>query len=663
MRQAALDERLLGQVFSTASDRRRAAFVESIQGNLAAFLSLVWRDGGRSPGAVDAAFDLVLRRKGIQAEALAAQRDAVLGGKYPLLRPRLQELADVRMRIAKKTLAGHGPEGAQSHQQVLAQWAAQRERLQAELARQIPEMNVERQLGSIDRQAVARALPDGSALVEFVRFRAFDFEAAARGKQLWQPSRYLAFVLPAGAPERAAMVDLGEAEPIDRLIGNFRDEVTGKAGPGGGAFAGERLRAAVFDPLSEALGDCRRLFLAPDGDLCLLPFGALPQTDGRRLLDRYRLGYLSAGRDVLRFSSRSGRRPAEPAVFADPDFDLGPPAEAASPCEGAARRVSRDLDRGRRFGRLAGARVEGERVAARLGVQPFHGGRSQRRGRGRLRASGIEEVQITLFGTAAEQELYNRNSAEEYERIMANVRSCVEHGLRVQVNNVLSRETMDSMELLADECVRLGVHRLRFIRLQPIGDAVRAFAPDVYLHQTDLEEVIIPTVERLKGKYGARLYLCFAVNFGPNFHGKTLEEAREKIRRRSPQSPPSDTFCPAIDGQYWNVSTQSGHVHWCFHNIGEAATRIGKVDWGTGRVTIDRPVDLSRETLRRKLRGICAAEACPYQEVCLGGCRSAAISFAGDDDPEERLYARQSSPGAGVGRPTALEESATHGTA
>jgi radical SAM protein with 4Fe4S-binding SPASM domain len=257
----------------------------------------------------------------------------------------------------------------------------------------------------------------------------------------------------------------------------------------------------------------------------------------------------------------------------------------------------------------------------------------------RLRASGLKDIQITLFGTAAEQQLYNLNSPEEYERIKANIASCVERGLRVQVNNVLSRETMGSMELLGDECVRLGVHRLRFIRLQPIGDAIKAFAPDVYLTQPDLEEVIIPTFERLKRKFGRQLYLCFAVNLGPNFHGKTLEESREKIRRRSPQSPPSDSFCPAIDGQYWNVSTQSGNVHWCFHNIAEAGTRIGKVDWETGRVTIDQPVDLSRETLRRKLRGICAAEACPYQEVCLGGCRSAAISFAADDAPEERFYA------------------------
>jgi radical SAM protein with 4Fe4S-binding SPASM domain len=257
----------------------------------------------------------------------------------------------------------------------------------------------------------------------------------------------------------------------------------------------------------------------------------------------------------------------------------------------------------------------------------------------RMLESGLKEVQITLFETAAEQELYNRNAAEEYERIKANIRLCVARGLRVQVNNVLSRETLGSMELLGDECLRLGVTRVRFIRLQPIGDALKGFPPEAYLTQADLEGVIILTIERLKQKYGRRLYLCFAANFGPNFYGKTLEEAREKLRRRSPMSPSSNTFCPAIDGQYWTVSTQSGNVHWCFHNIAYPDERIGAVDWGTGKVTIDRPVDLSRETLRKRLRGICAAESCKYQEVCLGGCRSAAISFTPDGDPQDRLYA------------------------
>ena len=127
--------------------------------------------------------ELVLRRKAIAAEAMGTQRDAVLGGKYPALEPKLRELAALRMQIARKTLAGPGPERLESHVQRLAEWNAQKEGLELELARQIPEMNLEQKLRSADRRAVALNLTDGVALVEFVRFPVFDFQAvpARRG--------------------------------------------------------------------------------------------------------------------------------------------------------------------------------------------------------------------------------------------------------------------------------------------------------------------------------------------------------------------------------------------------------------------------------------------------------------------------------------------------
>ena len=103
------------------------------------------------------------------------------------------------------------------------QYRDTRAALEAELARQIPEMNLERRLHAADRRAVALGLPEGVALVEFVRFDVFDFHAVpARGERRWNPARYLAFVLPAGEPDDVRMIDLGEAGPIDRMIADFR---------------------------------------------------------------------------------------------------------------------------------------------------------------------------------------------------------------------------------------------------------------------------------------------------------------------------------------------------------------------------------------------------------------------------------------------------------
>jgi CHAT domain-containing protein/tetratricopeptide (TPR) repeat protein len=418
LRILAIDERIGGQVFTIGSDSQRLAYLRKVQNNLEAFLSLVSGHLAASRPAVRAALDALLRRKALGAEVLLAQRDAILGGRYPKLREPLQQLTLLRRQIAQKTLAGPAGEHPAEHQRQLAGWHAERERLEQELARQVPEMNLEQKLRAADRRAVALALPADVALVEFVRFDVYNFQALpARGEKHWQPARYLAFVLPAGEPDNVQMLDLGEAGPIDQMTADFRAAITRDPGerrrdqvphtdeqpevPGGpvptapAPAQGEALRQAVFDPLLPHLGGRTRLLLCPDGDLTRLPFEVLPDAAGGRLIDGYRISYLSSGRDVLRFGTGATGRPRLPLVAADPDFDLtrqpaapppvpAPPAAAApTPQKGGllswlpswlSGRHSRELERAAGACRLPGTRAEGERIAALLGVQAWLAG-------------------------------------------------------------------------------------------------------------------------------------------------------------------------------------------------------------------------------------------------------------------------------------------------
>jgi len=197
---ATIRDSIIGQVFTIGSESQRAAFLQHLRAEYDGFLSVVAKHLKTSLPARLAAIDFVFRRKAIESEAQATQRDAVLGGKYPNLVPQLREWTALRRQIVQKTLAGPGPEGLPAHWQLLAQWDQQKERLEAELARSIPEMNLEQRLRAADRRAVALALPAGMALVEFVRFDVFDFQAVpARGESRWSPARYLAFVLPPGS--------------------------------------------------------------------------------------------------------------------------------------------------------------------------------------------------------------------------------------------------------------------------------------------------------------------------------------------------------------------------------------------------------------------------------------------------------------------------------
>lgn len=364
-----IHDRLIGQIFAMSSEEQRMIYLSRVQADLNVFLSLVLRLIEGDPAVARAGMDLVLRRKGIGAEALAMQRDAVLGGRYPHLRPQLDNLIALRRQISQKMLAGPEEETQVAYSANLAWLEARFDRLEAELVRQIPEIRLEQQLITVTRQRIADALPEGSALIELVRFDPFDFHALRRRPdQTWLTARYLALVLLASEPDNVQIIDLGDAGSIELLIPRFQATITASvrqvklrqdtSRKRSSTHTGTALRLAIFEPLVPALGGRKRLFLASDGDLSHIPFEVLPAGDGRYLIDDYQISYLSAGRDVLRFAIASALPSTPPLIVADPDFDLGVPPSSIG------EKV---------FKPLSGTRLEGEQIAALLSVKPLLG--------------------------------------------------------------------------------------------------------------------------------------------------------------------------------------------------------------------------------------------------------------------------------------------------
>ncbi|MFT3775669.1 MAG: CHAT domain-containing protein [Minicystis sp.] len=373
-----LEDRLIERVFAVGSEQRRGAYLATIGDTLHVLLTLVRRTIASSPEAARTALDYVLRRKAIETDALSVQRDLVLGGRYPALAAELAEIAALRAQIARKALDGPGPEGLEAQRKTIGEWRERAQRLEVDLARQIPEMSLDATLRGATRAAVAAALPAGSVLIEIVRYREWSPPSEGNG----YPPRYLALVLRAGEPDGVVAVDLGGAEEIDDLVTRFRASIHAVGSDGrylvplareeAGPPAGAQLRAAVFAPIEAVIGDHRRLFIAPDGELSRIPFEVLPSADGRLLVDDYAVSYLGVGRDLLRFGVRSAVPAAAPIVIADPAFSLGQPA--TSPAEGAQVPPTRARLRGAvRFERLPATRAEGVEIAARLGVSPWLG--------------------------------------------------------------------------------------------------------------------------------------------------------------------------------------------------------------------------------------------------------------------------------------------------
>lgn len=456
-----IDHQTLGVFFSLASESQRMGYLHAAKGRLDGFLSLVLSERDPAYPEVRTAMDLALRRKGLTAEASVAQRAALMYGRHPKQALRLRELRALDNQIARAYLDGPSTSDTTGFHRQLTRWKARRERLEARLALVIREVNLARRLSSVNVASVAKALPSDTALVEYLRFTPLEANSAPGHVSVeFRPDRYAALVVPARRPDQAELVDLGEANLIDSYIktvrlafgqhpgrgerGNARRGITGLRNQGttteeerrgvvgpekfvrrntrfirraddaprpdtGDIPAAEALRQAIFDPVERALGACRALIISPDGDLNLLPFGILPVEMNARLVDKYAISYVSAGREVLNFGDArslpaltNDQVGGDPLVIADPDYDLddvndgreqatvdqqrtGLGHSQAKPSAGSTLmrgQVSRLLEAPRRwhgqdpylrFQRLPETRKEGTEVASLLHVSPLLG--------------------------------------------------------------------------------------------------------------------------------------------------------------------------------------------------------------------------------------------------------------------------------------------------
>ncbi|AFY80309.1 CHAT domain-containing protein [Oscillatoria acuminata] len=347
-----ITNRIIGDILSISSDRQRLEYMQQNYWQLEEFLSLIIQYFPEDAAAKRAGLDLVLRRKGLATEAGLLMRTLIMSGRYPHLKPELEKLGQLIQQVGAFTLkVPSEPLQYSAYQEQLARLKQEQEDVERSLSRQIPEMNLQTQLDSASREAITQSLPKGATLLEFVRVRVRNFQAVkANGDKQSFPARYLAFVLSAGDAAGVEMIDLGEAEEIDRLCRIFRQSVSGEEQSNSKrdiAFLnlnqaktpveeapspvvpliyttpeGQDLYQKLIAPLKPYVQPHQTVYIAPDGELATLPFGILSGDGSAYLMAEYALRYLSVGRDLLRFQFPIPVDYTASLVIANPDYNL-----------------------------------------------------------------------------------------------------------------------------------------------------------------------------------------------------------------------------------------------------------------------------------------------------------------------------------------------------
>ncbi|WP_163996342.1 CHAT domain-containing tetratricopeptide repeat protein [Pyxidicoccus caerfyrddinensis] len=347
---------LLARAFDISEQHLRHESLGFSEAYLASFLQHIHGDEERLYALLAAhpddarvrrlALSAVLLRKGRSVEEIAGTSHAVYRSLGDADRERFLQLRALRSQLARLSLDGPGPVPAAEHQLRLQTLGEQADALEVSLATRSAPLRALTALPSPDTivERVAAALPKDGALVEFIAYGDRPLvprPGATDAPKPTDPLRYLALVLFPDGSSRAA--DLGLAAPIDLVASRFSRAIGSRdvnfTGPS------QVLHARVFQPLVPLLGGTRRLYLAPDGQLSLVPFVALHDGTGF-LVDTFDFTWLTSGKELL---PRPSGLPAARSVvvLADPDFGPMPARDASrSSKRGQARRAaSPELER------------------------------------------------------------------------------------------------------------------------------------------------------------------------------------------------------------------------------------------------------------------------------------------------------------------------------
>ncbi|WKD31227.1 CHAT domain-containing tetratricopeptide repeat protein [Streptomyces xanthophaeus] len=397
MRADLADQLNTRQVFAVGSAEQRETFATLTYGRIHALASLAMHRPQLS-GAPEALLSALLRKRGVAGHAFRSERAAAAEAGRSDLAELLDERDRVSRRLAQLTFSGPGPlDDPEGHQRAIEDLIGRRSYLEAEFARAMaegPSRCASEREPPKDPLSLAELLPRGTVYVEFLLADALDYQAVpARGESVYRQSRYLMLIV---RPERRGeveCVDLGDADRINRLAALFRTYLSGRLdtvdrvvlSPEAVAIATaeeieRELTERLSKPLLQGVMSARTLLIVPDAELAHLPFAALPDSSGQRLLHRYAITYLASGRDLV--DPPSAQIPGTPLVIAAPDFDLTAarheersgvftsPAPSPEPVPRVASAMRSALPW---FTPLEGARDEGEAVARLLRTTPLTG--------------------------------------------------------------------------------------------------------------------------------------------------------------------------------------------------------------------------------------------------------------------------------------------------
>jgi CHAT domain-containing protein/tetratricopeptide (TPR) repeat protein len=412
-RSMAIRDRFLDDVLDIGSESFKATLMATALDPTSALIEFQTKATAQVPQARALAFEFVTQRKGRVLEHVRNWRQELRENASDSVRRQLNDWQAILACRTSLTLAIgdydlrppivgacglDGTDLAGRYEQLLNDVRARRtDDLAAQVVKAIAvlkergdaiEASLNRETGGVTARSapvsvddIRAQLQEDELLVEFVSYGA--------GRSLGGIRRYGAFVV--DNTGTVGWSDVGAAAPIDAavrdLLAAANDwSVSLRNREERSAAASERTARDVLadlsqkiwtplKPLVDARPNVRRLRVAPDASLNLVPFEAL--SDGRDLVERFAITYLPAGRDLAAASTRQPASPAAPVVVVSPGAsersDRAGDAASTFRAGGLARLASATAEAGDFRRVVRGSELYAQANATERRVKGIHG--------------------------------------------------------------------------------------------------------------------------------------------------------------------------------------------------------------------------------------------------------------------------------------------------
>ena len=313
-------EKNLALNLAIGSERQKLAYFDSLSERTDRTISLHVNMAPGDSTARDLATLVILQRKGRVLDAMSGSLSALRQRLNSEDQKLLDELNATTAQLAKLELNGPGQTQLDDFRRRVAALEEQKEKLESEISRRSAEFRAQTQ--PVILATVQAAIPPDAALIEFATYRPFN--PRVDNIDAYGEPRYIAYIV--RQQGEVKWKELGPAKKIESAIEALRESLRDPQRK----EVQQRARAVdeeIMQPVRSLFGDATQLLVSADGSLNLIPFAALVDEQGKYLIERYSIAYLTSGRDLLRLQvPRESKSP--PVVIADPAF--GEPVIIAS---------------------------------------------------------------------------------------------------------------------------------------------------------------------------------------------------------------------------------------------------------------------------------------------------------------------------------------------